>query len=183
MTSSRPLVLLLLLLPGLLPGSALAAPAPSNGISVAASAPQSPAELRAATKSLLAEIQRDLDVLSAQVGKAEKEGNVDRIQCIRQAEKNIRTMLGAAQRAAGALEMALADQSKDKASANFRSIQVARGKVRGFVKDAATCQGTVSASGRTDLQLTGGDIEELPDDPWDCNGDCEPPPELPTPFR
>lgn len=132
----------------------------------------------------LDQMRDDLKTVTKIGEEADKDGNVDQIQCVKKALANIKALVGAAERSQTTMKDAIDEGQLDKASAAFRQVEVAAGKVKNFVRDANECTGARGTTeGKTELSVTGGSPTDDPETPWDdfSEGFFEQP--RPTRFR
>jgi hypothetical protein len=133
----------------------------------------------------------EIDDALVQVGKlkeiAEKDGDPDKIQCVRNKEASIRALVDVSKRANTALKSALQSNESELAEHEFRKVAVAVSKTRQFLAEAKACVGGGgSVAGNTDVEVTGGgllDDGELSDGGLDVIEDLPPPNTYGTTFE
>lgn len=165
-------------------GAAQAADETAPGVGTKLSNAGTPKQQVDLTKQYLDQMRADLKSVGKIGDEAEKEGNVDKIRCVKKALGNIKALVSAAERSQTTMKDAIAANELDKASAAFRQVEVAAGKVKGFARDANECTGAKGSQvGNTEVSLTGGSLTDAGEtDVGDYADDIvEPPP--PTPYR
>ena len=127
------------------------------------------------------EMQEALAKIGKLLEQATEKGDEEQIQCVRERQASVKVLMDVSERANGAMQEALASNTKERAEQEFRKIAVALSKVRQFTAEAEACagQGNVTA-GNTDVRvdergLTDANDETDNEDQEGLIGDDPPP--------
>lgn len=125
----------------------------------------------------------EMDAAVIAVGKlketAEKDGDPDKIQCVKNKEVAIKALVDVSRKSNAALKEALQAGQSDLAEHEFRKVAVARSKTSQFLAEARACVGGGgTVAGNTDVEVNGGgllDDGELGNDALDGLDEVLPP--------
>jgi hypothetical protein len=94
------------------------------------------------TDAALSEMKDNIKAIRKLMDSAERDGDLDQIQCVRNKLASIQALLSVSERAQGAMKDALSNGQVDRAEYEFRKLAVAISKVRQFMAEAQACVGT-----------------------------------------
>jgi len=125
----------------------------------------------------------EMDAAVIAVGKlketAEKDGDPDKIQCVKNKEVAIKALVDVSRKSNAALKEALQSGQSELAEHEFRKVAVARSKTSQFLAEAKSCVGGGgTVAGNTDVEVNGGgllDDGELGNDALDNIDEVVPP--------
>jgi len=116
------------------------------------------------SRDAIQEMQDGMKSVTKLLDAAERDGDVDRIQCVRNKSASVRALLEVSQRADNSMKDAIASGETQRAEHEFRKVAVAISKVRQFVAEAEACMGdTGAAVGTTEIEVTSEGIAKTDD--------------------
>ncbi len=120
------------------------------------------------TDKALAEMQENLKTVRKTMDNAERGGDPDQIQCVRNKQASIQALYSVSERAQAAMRDALANGETERAEYEFRKLAVAISKVRQFTAEAQGCVGADEGGGEGEgtVDVSSGALTDI-DDPLD----------------
>jgi len=124
----------------------------------------SPKEMLDFATAAIAEIQEITQTVSALMKDAEKSGDAERIDCVRDRQAQIRALQQVSERSESSMQEALASGSTERAGHELRKVAVALSKVRQLLAESEGCGGQVGvSSGEFDIEVSSSGLTDSDD--------------------
>ena len=137
---------------------------PTNANAQSATSQSAVKQKLAFTRDAIQEMEDGVKSVTKLLDAAERDGDVDRIQCVRNKLASVRALLEVSQRAENSMKDALSSSDTQRSEHEFRKVAVAISKVRQFVAEAEACMGdTGAAVGTTEIEVTSEGIAKTDD--------------------
>ena len=124
----------------------------------------SPKEMLDFATAAISEIQEIAQTVSTLMKDAEKSGDSERIDCVRDRQAQIRALQQVSERSESSMQEALASGSTDRAGHELRKVAVALSKVRQLLAESEGCGGQIGvSSGEFDIDVSHSGLTDSDD--------------------